>query len=227
MIIMINIEEKPREREIVLPGEFLGENLKPGTGVYNEGKQIYSAVFGVKSVRANMINVIPLGGRYIPKINDCLIGTITEIGPSSWLVDINSPYPALLHVTESPWRVDFGEAAKFLNIGDAVLVKVSSVDETKKVQVTMKDMGLRKITGGRLIEIAPSKIPRLIGKGGSMISMIKKSTKCRIFAGQNGRIWLEGDEPSINTAVTAIKKIENEAHTFGLTDAISKYLEGK
>jgi exosome complex component RRP4 len=225
MIIMINIEEKPKKREIVLPGEFLGENLKPDTGVYNEGKQVYAAVFGVKSVRANRVSVIPLSGRYIPKINDCIIGVITEMGPSSWLVDINSPYPALLHITESPWRVDFGDAARFLNIGDAVLVKVSSIDEIKKVQVTMKDMGLRKITGGRLLEIAPSKIPRLIGKGGSMISLIKKSTKCRIFAGQNGRMWLDGGD--INTAIMAIKKIEKEAHTFGLTDAISKYLEGK
>jgi len=224
MIIMNN---KNKKREVVLPGEFLGENLETGTGVYNEGKQVYASVLGIKSLRANMVNVIPLSGRYIPKIHDCVIGTIIEFGPSSWLVDINSPYPALLHITESPWRVDFGDAAKFLNIGDVVLVKVSSVDEIKRVQVTMKDIGLRKITGGQLIEIAPSKIPRVIGKGGSMISLIKRSTECRIFVGQNGRIWLDGDPGSVSTAVTAIKKIEKEAHTLGLTDAIGKYLEGK
>lgn len=224
---MIIMNSKNKNREIVLPGEFLGENLKSGTGVYNEGKHVYASILGVKSVRTNSVNVIPLGGRYIPNIHDCVIGIIVEIGPSSWLVDINSPYPALLHITESPWKVDFGDAAKFLNIGDTVLMKVSGINEVKKVQVTMKDIGLRKITGGRMMEIAPSKIPRVIGKGGSMISLIKRSTKCRIFVGQNGRIWLDGDPGNINTAVTAIKKIEKEAHTFGLTDKIGKYLEGK
>ncbi|MDI6917539.1 MAG: exosome complex RNA-binding protein Rrp4 [Thermoplasmatales archaeon] len=219
------MNSKNKKREIVLPGEFLGENLEPGPGVYNEGKQAYASVLGVKSVRANRVNVVPLSGRYIPKVHDCIIGTIIEVGPSSWLVDINSPYPALLHITESPWRVDFGDAAKFLNIGDAVLVKVSGVDEIKRVQVTMKDIGLRKITGGQLMEIPPSRIPRVIGKGGSMISLIKRSTKCRMFVGQNGRIWLDGG--NVSTAVAAIKKIEKEAHTFGLTDAIGKYLEGK
>lgn len=216
-----------KKREIVLPGELIGEALKPGAGVYNEGKQVYASVVGVKSVRGNYANVIPLAGRYIPKIHDCIIGIITEAGPSSWLVDINSPYPALLHVSEVPWRVDFGETEKFLGIGDTVLVKVSGVDEIKHINVTMKDLGLRKLAGGQIIDVSPSRVPRIVGKAGSMISLIKKKTNCKIFVGQNGRIWIDGKTDMVNMAIASIGKIEKEAHTFGLTDAISKYLDGE
>ncbi len=221
---MNNAEKK---REIVLPGELIGKDLRPGAGVYNEGRQVYASVFGVKSIRGSYANVIPLSGRYIPKIQDCIIGIITEASPSSWLVDINSPYPALLHVSEAPWRVNFGETEKFLCIRDTVLVKISGVDEIKHINVTMKDIGLMKLTGGQIIEVSPSRIPRIVGRAGSMISLIKRKTDCKIFAGQNGRIWIDGKPDMVKKAVGAIGKIEKEAHTFGLTDAIDKYLDGK
>ncbi len=92
-----------------------------------------------------------------------------DIGPSNWLIDINSPYPAPLHVNEVPWRVEFGDTSRYLNVGDTILAKVLMVDETKRVQVTMKEQGLRKLQGGQVIEISHSKVPRVIGKGGSMI----------------------------------------------------------
>ncbi len=221
---MNNAEKK---REIVLPGELIGEGLRLGAGVYNEGKQVYASVFGIKSIRGDYANVIPLSGRYIPKIHDCIIGIITEAGPSSWLVDINSPYPALLHVSESPWRVNFGETEKFLCIRDTVLIKVSGVDEIKHINVTMKDIGLMKLTGGQIINVSPSRVPRIVGRAGSMISLIKRKTNCKIFVGQNGRIWIDGKPDMVKKAIGAIGKIEKEAHTFGLTDAISKYLDGK
>ena len=89
--------------------------------------------------------------------------------------------------------MEFGDTARYLNVGDTMLAKVLMVDETKRVQVTMKEQGLRKLQGGQVVEISHSKVPRVIGKGGSMIQMIKNMTNCRIFVGQNGRIWLDGD----------------------------------
>jgi len=141
------------------------------------------------------------------------------------LVDINSPYPAPLHVNEVPWRVEFGDTARYLNVGDVLLSKILIVDETKRVQVTMKEPGLRKLQGGQIIEITHSKVPRVIGKGGSMIQMIKSFTNCRIFVGQNGRIWLDGEIDNIVYAIRAIKMIEEEAQTVRLTERVKEYLE--
>jgi exosome complex component RRP4 len=216
-------------REIVIPGELLSENaLKAGVGTYqdDDGK-IYASQLGIKNVRDKVVNIIPLNGKYNPRVNDTVIGKVTGVGPSNWLLDINSPYPAPLHVTETPWRIDFGDTGNYLKVGDIVLLKVFSVDEIKKVQVSMKGYGLRKLTGGMVIEISPTKIPRVIGKSASMISTIEKYTKCRLHVGQNGRIWIDGDIEKIGTVIEVIKKIEREAHTVGLTDSITKYLSAK
>ncbi|MEM2734784.1 MAG: KH domain-containing protein, partial [Candidatus Bathyarchaeia archaeon] len=69
------------------------------------------------------------------------------------------------------------------------------------------------------------KIPRLIGRKGSMITMLKRETGCRIIVGQNGVVLISGrDDRAERAAVEAIYKIEREAHTQGLTDEIKEML---
>lgn len=211
---------EPPKREVVVPGDFLGTGFKPGSGTFSEGGRIYASQLGIKKVRGNYINIIPLSGRYMPRPSDLVIGEIVDIAPSHWLVDINSPYPAPLHATEVPWKVDFGDTSRFLNVEDVVLLKVLSVDETKRVQLTMKERGLRKLGGGRIMEVSHSKVPRVIGRKGSMIGLLKTYTGCRMFVGQNGRIWLDGPMDGIYLAIRAIKKIEEEAQVMGLTEGI-------
>jgi exosome complex component RRP4 len=213
-------------REIVVPGELLDPGkLRPGSGTYVSDGKIYASQLGIKSTKSNYVNVIPLGGRYIPVTGDNVIGKVIDIGPSNWLIDINSPYPAPLHVNEVPWRVEFGDTARYLNVGDTILAKVLMVDETKRVQVTMNDQGLRKLLGGQIIDISHSKVPRVIGKSGSMIQLIKSHTNCRIFVGQNGRIWLDGDIENIVLAIRAIRMIDEGAQTLRLTERVKEYLE--
>ncbi|NIR86158.1 RNA-binding protein, partial [Candidatus Bathyarchaeota archaeon] len=78
-------------------------------------------------------------------------------------------------------------------------------------------------THGLVVEITPTKIPRVIGRKGSMINMLKRETECRITVGQNGLILINGktleDE---QIAAMAIRKIEKEAHTSGLTDRVTE-----
>jgi exosome complex component RRP4 len=218
--------ENKVERELVIPGDFLSEeDLKSGMGTYSDSQRTYASQLGVKNIRAGYINVVPLGGRYIPRSGDYVIGNIMDIGPSNWLVDIRAPYPAPLHVNDVPWRVEFGDTARFLSVGNTILAKIQNVDEIKRVHVTMNDHDLRKLTGGLITEISHSKVPRVIGKGGSMITLIKRYTKCRMFVGQNGRIWIDGNAEDIMVAVRAIEKIEAEAQILGLTDSIKTFLE--
>ena len=222
----MNRENGNPSREIVLPGDLLDSGrLKAGSGAYTEDGKVYAAQLGIKSVKSNFVNVIPLGGRYIPAPGDSIIGKVVDIGPSNWLIDINSPYPAPLHVNEVPWRVEFGDTSKYLGIGDTILAKVLMVDETKRVQVTMKEQGLRKLQGGQVLEISHSKVPRVIGKGGSMIQMIKGYTNCRIFIGQNGRIWIDGEIESMVYAMRAIRMIDEGAQQSHLTEIVKEYLE--
>lgn len=192
--------------------------------MYSDGQELYASVLGIRSVRDRALHVVPLAGQYIPTPGDEVIGKIVDVMASSWLVNIHSPYPAPLHVDEVPWKVEFGETRKFMQVGDAILCRVITVDEIKRVRVTMQDHGLRKLQGGLLIDIPYSKVPRVIGKNGSMISLLKSGTQCRILVGQNGRIWLDGELEHILLAVQAIRLIEAEAHLLGLTEKVKALL---
>jgi exosome complex component RRP4 len=215
------------KREIVIPSQLLGDTKqdKAGRGTFVEEGKIYSEILGILSRRSNFINVVPIKGRYDPIEGDFVIGVVEDAMSSSWLVDINAPYPALLHVSEVPWDVEFGETDRYLNHGDSVMAKVASVDIERKVNITLKDRNLYKIKGGLIINAEPSKVPRIIGKKGSMISLLKKYTRCRIFVGQNGRIWIDGDDENVAKVLFTIKKIENESLSYGLTNRIESLLK--
>jgi len=215
------------KREIVIPSQFLGEikNKKAGRGTFVENGKIYSEILGVLNNNSNYINVIPLKGRYDPVEKDFVIGIVIEAMQSSWLVDINAAYPALLHVNEVPWDIEFGETERYLNKGDSIMGKVLQVDQEKKLQITLKDRNLYKIKGGFIFNVEPSKVPRIIGKKGSMITLLKKYTNCRIFVGQNGRIWIDGEESGIKKVIITIKMIEDESLSYGLTNKIEDLLK--
>jgi len=213
-------------RPIVIPGEAVGgPGLKPGPGTYSEDGKLFAAQLGIRNEQDGLVSVIPLSGRYIPKRGDALIGEVVDLGPSHWLVDINSPYPAPLHATESPWRVEFGDTARYLKVGDVIMCHVLSVDEIKRVQLTMQDREARRLSGGIVMEVSPTKVPRVIGKEGSMISLISEMTGCRIYVGQNGRIWLDGDDRDTAIAAMAIRLIEDRAQAVGLTETVRDLIE--
>jgi len=212
------------EREIVVPGDMLGEDPKlAGIGTYVQDGRVYSANYGLVDRRSN-IKVIPLSGRYIPARGDLVIGKVVDMTFSNWFADINAPYEGMLHISEFPERVDPANMSKYLHVGELIIARVADVDPTMKVELTMRDENLRILKQGRVIDISHVKIPRVIGRNGSMISMLKKDLNVSIFVGQNGRIWLKGDDKYVDLAIRTIFKIEREAHTSGLTDKIKDYI---
>lgn len=175
--------------------------------------------------KGNYVDILPLSGKYVPFSGDDVIGTVNDMTSSNWLFDINSPYPGVLHVSESPWKVEFGATAKYLELGDNVTARILSVDDSKHVQLTMRDQSLRKLKGGHIVDIPYAKVPRVIGKSGSMIEMIKEYSRCKILIGKNGRIWVDGEVESVVSVAKAIRIIDEESHTHGLTDRIKDFLE--
>ncbi len=213
------------EKKLVIPGEFLSDDPSlADEGTYVENNRVFSSVFGIADFK-NHIRVVPLAGKYIPKPGDLIVGIIKEVTFSNWIVDIRSPYDGLLHISEFPRRIENDEMSKYLNLGDSIMTLVSDVDANMKVELTLNDQRLRPIKEGRVIEVTPSKVPRFIGRSGSMIAMLKNETKCNIFIGQNGRIWITGKEKGMDIAVRAIQKIERETHISGLTDRITEFLK--
>ena len=111
----------------MLPGDDIADatEYKPGENTYETDDRIRAGVLGVVDYRGNVVSVMPLGGKYMPKTGDTVIGVITDVGPSNWMIDIKCPWPAPLHVSEVPWKVEFGDTTSFLTVGDVVLLKAS------------------------------------------------------------------------------------------------------
>jgi exosome complex component RRP4 len=213
------------DKKLVIPGEFLSDDPSlADEGTYVEDNKVFSTVFGIASFK-NHVRVVPLSGKYIPKPGDLIIGVIKEVTYSNWIVDIRSPYDGLLHISEFPRRIENDEMSKYLKIGDSIMTLVSDVDANMKIELTLNDQRLRPIKEGRMIEVTPSKVPRFIGRSGSMIAMLKNETKCNIFIGQNGRIWITGRDNDTELAIKSLHKIERETHIPGLTDRITKFLK--
>jgi len=218
-----------KDKDIVVPGEVLavGMDSFPGIGTYRKGENIIASRLGLVQLDGRTIKLIPLSGRYIPKKYDTIICKITDVNISGWRLDTNSPYSAMLSMKEatSQFIARGADLTKFYDIDDYIVSKIINVTSQKLIDVTMKGMGLHKLKGGRIINVTSNKVPRIVGKQGSMVSMIKHATNCSITVGQNGLIWINGTPEGELLTVKAIRKIEEESHLSGLTERIKEFLD--
>ncbi len=216
-------------RKIVMPGDLIAKNPRAaGYGTYVEKGKVYAKFLGLLDKTDTSVRVIPLKGRYIPSSGDVVIGIVREVTANGWIVDIYSPYQAFLPVLEYPENAMRNKKVnEVLDIGDAIIGKVLSIDPKMKVTLTMKDKVCKPVRVGRIVAINPARVPRVIGKKGSMIKMLKSELGIQIIVGQNGLIWINGDRRKVSIAEEAIYIIEEEAHTEGLTDRITEFIKKK
>jgi exosome complex component RRP4 len=218
-----------KDKQVVVPGDVLADDLGfiPGFGTYRNNNNLMCSRLGIVNMEGKVIKVIPLSGRYLPRRNDVVIGRVFDILMMGWRININSPYSAVLSSKETQDFIEKNEdLSRYFDLDDHLVCKVTNVTSQNLVDVTVREQGLRKLRGGRIIHVNTHKVPRIIGKKGSMVSMIKQATNCRIIVGQNGLIWIDGEPEKENIAVEAIRKIEDESHIPGLTERMKTHLEG-
>ncbi|MBT3865604.1 hypothetical protein HOF78_00700, partial [Candidatus Woesearchaeota archaeon] len=142
------------ERQIVVPGDRLasGMDYLPAGGAYRDGEEIRSSAVGILGINGRVLRVIPLNSHYSPRPGDMVIGKITDMTNSLWFAKVDSFRDGILTLREVPEYVDDGaDLTQFYNFGDYVLAKVAAVGRTN-VLLSMKGPGLRKISGGRIVE---------------------------------------------------------------------------
>jgi len=216
-------------RQLVTPGDLLAEDdYIAGDNTYKDNNKIYASRVGLVDYEVRKVYVVALKAFYIPSAGDTVIGKVVEVSTGGWMVDINAPYLAMLRasdVMDRPFRPRTSDLPSIFDVGDLIIAKIVAYDRTSDPLLTVREPGLGKIMRGQLVEITPTKIPRVIGSKGSMISMIKEETACQITVGQNGLILISGKTPEDERlAVMAIHKIEEESHTSGLTDRVTEML---
>ena len=213
------------KRKYVVPGDKIIEgNFRPLMNVIKTGNAIIATRIGIAEAGRDGIKVIPLSGVYIPRVNDIVIGKITDHSSLSWEVDINSCFSADLPAQDVFGR-DFSPARDDMNrqlaTGDLITARIIAFDRTRDPMLTVQDKDLGKIPRGELLKISATRVPRLIGKRGSMIQTIEQATQTRIMIGQNGIIVVTGKRlDGTQLAIRAIKMVEEEAHMSNLTQRI-------
>jgi exosome complex component RRP4 len=215
-----------QKREVVVPGQLLADGrYRASYGTYDDDGKIYSAIVGLAELRGNTVKVVALEGAYMPKEGDLVLGTITMVAGNNWKLDIGGPYQASLHANNALRRPYSDDISEYMDVGDVVSAEIATFDRQSGPFLTMKGRGLRKLEGGMLLDVSPAKVPRIIGRRGSMINMIKDHLRIQTMVGQNGRIWIRAPNTGIlRLAIKAFRTIEEQAHTSKLTDRISEML---
>ncbi len=220
------------KRKYVIPGDVVTTGpFRPEQNVILEGEKIISTAVGISEIYEDSVRVISLTGKYIPKIDDLVIGKVNSHTSLSWELDINSCYVGFLPAQDVFGR-DFSahadELATKLKTGDLVAARIANFDRTRDPLVTISDRDLGAIDSGVLVKISPSKVPRLIGKRGSMIQMIEMATNAAVTIGQNGWVVVSCETPEgLLKAKKAIEMVNQKAHVANLTDQIKEMLEIK
>lgn len=219
-------EEKEVKREIAIPGEKIvsGKEYLPGDGTRRDNDDIVARRFGLTDISGRLVKVIPLSGIYSPRAGNIVIGRVTDVTFNGWIIDINAPYQAFLPVSEFT-RFVRGDLTEFLDIGDIVACKVMAVKQ-KGIDLTVRNRGLGRLEDGMIIYINSNKVPRVIGREGSMIKLIKDETGCDITVGQNGIVWVIGKKVEDELkAKEAIMFVVNRSFVEGLTDKVKEWFE--
>ncbi len=212
------------QKQVVLPGDLVAEDpTLAGEGTYVEGGKVYSLHHGIVEEKDG-VRVIPLNGRYYPLPGDTVIGLVTDVQFSGWRVDIGGPVPAFLRLEDHFARVERGELDKHLRPGDLILARVAKVAPDMKIDLILNEPDLTVIREGQVMDVDPTRVRRIIGRGGSMIRLLKRKYKCDIVVTTNGKAWVRGPDGEVEEALRTLKTIEAEAHTSGLTNRIATLL---
>ncbi len=195
-------------KSIVVPGEQIPGNVKSGNVYVEEGKA-YATVLGLYDEEGKRI--ITLEGAWNPKMDETVVGIVQEAGRNnSYTIDLSSFRRGVLLLGK------FSKAE--FKVGDVVEALVDRVNGKKEVILSNP----RLLRGGVVIKIKPTKIPRVLGKANTMAKQISELTRCDLVVGSNGIIWVRGENTAL--AISAILRIESDAHVSGLTEKIKEML---
>ena len=209
-------------RQWTVPGRSLGKagSNRAGAHVGQREDDLIAISIGFVGERGGEISVDAVKGRYVPASGDLIIGVVSAVQGNMWILNVAGPFDAILPMSLAPWKVEYGDARRHMDVGDAILARVQEVDETHRVVCTMKGMGLRKLQSGMVEEISPVAAETLTRGGGQLLARLKDASGSRLIAAQNGRVWIDGAVEGIQWAREALQVVHATAHMPGLAGRI-------
>jgi len=203
----------------------------PGLNIFKLLDRMLATTVGLVRIDGKRVDVIALKSFYHPKTNDLIVGIVKEPSTAGWTVDINSPFLAFLPLSEYPEkriRLSRDSMGRILEAGTVIIGLIKEATIFSSPVITLKGKGLGVVSNGFLLSITASKVPRLIGKRGSMLSVIERGAKVKLTVGQNGRLIIHSEDLNVVMRVReVVEMIEKESHVYGLTERVEALLAGR
>jgi len=200
---------KQMSKKVVVPGDLVSaERKRLGSNVFVADGKVYAKVLGISDDEGEVASVVALEGKYNPQPQDTVIGVVGRVVFAGYGINLNSYTESFM--PKSAFREE-------LKMGDIIVATISYVNELKEADLEYA----KKLYGGDIIEVTPVRTPRLIGKNGSMLDLIRRGTGCEIIIGKNGRVWARnGNLPLLKKVV---KFIEENSYKSNLTNTIESF----
>ena len=216
------------ERKHVIPGDVIASGShRFGPFIEKSGDDYIALRVGLAEVGRDGLRLNPLTGPYLPRAEDEVIGKVVDVNGFGWVVDINSCFDGFLPASFVFGR-EFSPATHDLSskfkVGDMIGARIESSERSRDPQLSIRGHGYGKVDAGEVVKIAPTKVPRLIGKRGAMINMISERTGCDVRVGQNGVVVVNGSPEGVARAVEAVRMVDREAHAPDLGAKVEQYL---
>ncbi|MEK6959330.1 MAG: KH domain-containing protein [archaeon] len=196
-------------KKVVVPGDLVSaERKRLGSNVFVSDGKVYSKVLGISDDEGEVASVVALEGKYNPQVQDTIVGVVGRVVFAGYGININSYTESFM--PKSSFREE-------LKVGDIIVATINYVNELKEADLEYA----KKMYGGEIIEVTPVRTPRLIGKNGSMLELIRRGTGTEIIIGKNGRVWTRGG--NIPLLKKVVKFIEENSYKSNLTNTIEAF----
>eukprot|EP01080_Neovahlkampfia_damariscottae_P010171 gene10171-2591_t len=214
----------------VLPGDILGKSvpleqattIRIGNGISQTENNLFSTISGTfRSVDSNFFFIENSQKRYIPKVDDFVIGVIVESSVDFYKIDLGSSSSAILS------GLGFDGASKRnkpnLKQKDLVYCRVIESNRDLEPEVTCFSIKSKKdwVTGesqfgelkeGYLIQCSIGLCKKLLDPNCYILSYLGEKISFECAIGINGRVWVkDGGEQELNTAAQAVLQVIPEA----------------
>ncbi len=141
-------------KRLVIPGEILAAKpLRLDDTIVENGKTCSTAIGLFDEERGTMI---PLEGQWYPRFGEMVVGIVEEAKLNVYIVNLNAPYKGLIISKYAEGDI---------RSGDVIEASVKELDKTGTAVLTRP----RVLHGGKILRIKPSKVPRVMGKGNTMV----------------------------------------------------------
>ena len=160
----------------VTPGEVVDVNGDIGQHLATTKNGPVATVFGRVVTRNTTTSVAPYRQPYFPATGDLVVGLVASVRNNMWIVDVGGPFEAIIPQSHVPWRSGYGQTRAQMPTGSVLLGRVLDVDETMRCVVTMKGVGMRRLSQGLVVEVPVASLGQIIGSSGSTIKRLKEGS---------------------------------------------------